>query len=130
MAKKKYSSLVVSSVIGAAASGSSISGTIKSSLASFPVGSPLVASGFSSPVNSALVASGSSIPDQSGLAATSGFPRGSGSSSVDISSSIPQSMSPLSTEVQRSSGVDGIALFEAKPAETEAPPVKNYAALL
>ncbi|KAF3565365.1 hypothetical protein DY000_02011380 [Brassica cretica] len=130
MAKKKSSSLVISSIIGAAALGSSISGTIKSSLASFPVGSPLVASGFSFPVNSALVASGSSIPDQSGMAATSGFPRGSGSSSVEISSSVPQSMSTLATEVQRSSGVDGIALFEAKPAETEAPPVKNYAALL
>uniref|UniRef100_M4F9W8 DUF4283 domain-containing protein n=1 Tax=Brassica campestris TaxID=3711 RepID=M4F9W8_BRACM len=141
MAKKKMSSsLVVSSEFGAAALGSSISRTFNSSLASFPVCSPMVASGFSSPlnsmvvasspVNSVVVASGSAPPGQSCLAASSGSPRGSGSSSVEISPSIPQSTSRLATEVQRSGDVDGIALFETKPAETEVPPVKNYAALL
>ena len=134
------SSLVVSSEFGAAALGSSISRTFNSSLASFPVCSPMVASGFSSPlnsmvvasspVNSVVVASGSAPPGQSCLAASSGSPRGSGSSSVEISPSIPQSTSRLATEVQRSGDVDGIALFETKPAETEVPPVKNYAALL
>ncbi|KAG5393658.1 hypothetical protein IGI04_023621 [Brassica rapa subsp. trilocularis] len=131
MANKKSCSLVASSETGAAALASSFSGTISS----FPVGSLLAASGVSSPVNSALAASGSAIPaqspihDQLGLP-TPGAPRGSGSLSVDNSPSITRFMSPLATEVQSSSGIEGVALPAPSPAGTEAPTVKNYAALL
>uniref|UniRef100_M4EJW1 Uncharacterized protein n=1 Tax=Brassica campestris TaxID=3711 RepID=M4EJW1_BRACM len=112
MTKKKLSSsLVISSEIGAAALGSSISGTFNSALASFPVGSPLVPSGFfplksvvvsSSLVDSVVVASGPAPPGQSGLPTSPGIPCGSGSSSVEISPSTPLSSSRQASEVDLS----------------------------
>ncbi|KAG5401453.1 hypothetical protein IGI04_016060 [Brassica rapa subsp. trilocularis] len=80
-----------------------LASSFSGTLSSFPVGSLLAASGVSSPVNSALTASGSAIPAQS----------------------------PIHVNwVQSSCGIEGVALPAPSHAGTEAPTVKNYAALL